>query len=357
MPSTATSTAKGGQQANTAAVVVAADAFLSSLSAGQRDTVLYDFADPARQAGWSNLPSNVVHPNGIALADLDAAQLRAVMKVLDAALSDQGYRQVQDILAADDYLHTYELAHAPERAPGFGRGTYYISFFGTPSPSTPFALQFGGHHLAHNITYSDGRVSLAPEFIGVEPPMFRSNRNWKQPTGQAGRDPGQRPVTSAAAAGDYRHPRLGGRPRRAGRPRSGKGYVSQYDQTRIGWAGATSLADVTTYIRIDGPAVWIEFDNQAGRVTRNIHYNTGACGRVLRRPVRGGADLVGGASAAARRGACGHSGPGLRPHRTAAGCTPSLTTPGRGLCQCVLCADPCPKMRCLQRQGWVSPFW
>lgn len=308
--------AKGGQSANTAAVVAAANAFLAGLTAGQRDAVLHDFADPAKQAGWSNLPSNVVHPNGIPLAQLDHAQRQAVMKVLDTALSNQGYRQVQDILAADDYLHAYQLAYAPAKAAGFGSGTYYVSFFGAPSEQTPFALQFSGHHLAENITYSAGRVSLAPEFVGVEPPTFRSNGKWQQPLAKESSSviamvdsltPAQR--ATARIPGSFDDLLLGaqndgpfpaepegvlvsdlsaGQQQRvttairawvddldehAGHALVKK-YISQYDQTRIGWSGATSLADVSTYIRIDGPAVWIEFSDQAGRVTNKIHYHS-----------------------------------------------------------------------------------
>ena len=43
-------------------------------------------------------------------------------------------------------------------------------------------------------------------------------------------------------------------------------YVAEYDQTYIGWSGATTLDDENTYIRVDGPGVWIEFSNQAGIV-------------------------------------------------------------------------------------------
>ena len=34
----------------------------------------------------------------------------------------------------------------------FGKDLYYISILGTPSEKNPWMLQFGGHHLALNIT-------------------------------------------------------------------------------------------------------------------------------------------------------------------------------------------------------------
>ena len=42
--------------------------------------------------------------------------------------------------------------------PMFGNDQYYISFLGTPSEKDPWMLQFGGHHLALNITVAGERA-------------------------------------------------------------------------------------------------------------------------------------------------------------------------------------------------------
>ena len=48
----------------------------------------------------------------------------------------------------------------------FGKDLYYFSFLGTPSEPTPWMLQFGGHHLASNITIAGDRGILTPTLTG-----------------------------------------------------------------------------------------------------------------------------------------------------------------------------------------------
>ena len=44
--------------------------------------------------------------------------------------------------------------------PMFGKDLYYISILGTPSDREPWMLQFGGHHLALNLTIAGDRGVL-----------------------------------------------------------------------------------------------------------------------------------------------------------------------------------------------------
>ena len=49
-------------------------------------------------------------------------------------------------------------------------------------------------------------------------------------------------------------------------------YQAQLDDTYIGWSGNSTLDKEGDYFRIDGPAVWMEFDNQGGAVIKpGIH--------------------------------------------------------------------------------------
>jgi hypothetical protein len=43
------------------------------------------------------------------------------------------------------------------RGPAFGEDEYYLAFVGTPSSTEPWMLQFGGHHLAINLTMAGAR--------------------------------------------------------------------------------------------------------------------------------------------------------------------------------------------------------
>jgi hypothetical protein len=51
-------------------------------------------------------------------------------------------------------------------------------------------------------------------------------------------------------------------------------YTSELDQTRIGWANNTGPNEENSYIRIDGPSVWIEFINTRSMSTPNIHFHS-----------------------------------------------------------------------------------
>ena len=44
----------------------------------------------------------------------------------------------------------------------FGEDEYYVAFVGTPSTTEPWMLQFGGHHLAINLTLGGSQASLTP---------------------------------------------------------------------------------------------------------------------------------------------------------------------------------------------------
>ncbi|MFF0374017.1 HupE/UreJ family protein [Actinoplanes missouriensis] len=48
-----------------------------------------------------------------------------------------------------------------------------MAFLGAPSATGTWQLHFGGHHLAVNLTYANGRVAgTTPFFVGVEPTSF-----------------------------------------------------------------------------------------------------------------------------------------------------------------------------------------
>lgn len=51
-------------------------------------------------------------------------------------------------------------------------------------------------------------------------------------------------------------------------------YQAQLAHTRIAWVKNTGPTDENSYIRIDGPSVWIEFVNARSQSTPNIHYHS-----------------------------------------------------------------------------------
>jgi hypothetical protein len=145
-------------------VVDAADAFLATLSEAQKKAVIYRFDDAAQRRNWSNLP--MVRRGGVAWGDLNPAQRSALNDLLGAVLSPQGVLMVRQEMDADDTLN---------RGGGrsmFGSAMYFVSFVGAPSTSTPWMLQFGGHHLGLNATVVGPSITLAPSLTGGQPVRY-----------------------------------------------------------------------------------------------------------------------------------------------------------------------------------------
>jgi hypothetical protein len=123
--------------------------------------------DYANAIHWSNLPIGVVPRTTLRLGDLHAAQSAAARRVFAAALSACGLELLEEIRAADDYLEPFD-----QRPIGWGGGNYYMAVLGTPSGKSPWMLQIGGHHLAYNFTFNGRSPGATPLFFGSEPIRF-----------------------------------------------------------------------------------------------------------------------------------------------------------------------------------------
>ena len=146
----------------------ATEAFLATLTEEQRETVLYDYDDETKTTSWSNFPVTFVQRAGLNLADLTEEQQAAAMAVLEALLSDDAYATVTGIMDGDQYL--LENSSSTEDS----LGQYYIAFFGDPSDSSAWAVQFGGHHVGINATLdgSTDAITFAPTHLGVQPAVY-----------------------------------------------------------------------------------------------------------------------------------------------------------------------------------------
>ena len=300
--------------ANTAEVVTAVTAFLASLDATERDKVTYDFTENKARQTWSNFPTTTVPREGIVLSDLTADQQKAADAVLAVALSADGAQQDANIRKADDQLNSL----GGQGADGFGAlNDYYIAVYGTPSTTQPFMIQFGGHHLARNLTYNGDKVSQTPQFVGSEPTSFQVDGTTVEPVKAEatavfaimsgltadqrtaaeitsgtfddllmgpGKDTGTFPTAEGleaskldaaqkqtvmaaiqAYAGDLNN---------TAATKLIDKYRSELDQTRIGWSNNTGPTEENSYIRIDGPSVWIEFINTRSMSTPDIHFHS-----------------------------------------------------------------------------------
>ncbi len=153
------------------AALEAANALLAALSTEQADAIVLPVDSPLR-GNWSNLPSGILRfeRSGLRLGDLTPVQLERAFDYLAAALGPHGYETATQVVAADAVL-----AASPRAASvGWSDGNYWLAFFGQPTLSGPWGWQFGGHHLAINGSFADGRATgLSPTFVGVEPASFQ----------------------------------------------------------------------------------------------------------------------------------------------------------------------------------------
>ena len=346
-------------QETTQQVVRAADAFLATLSDAQRQKVLYSFDDNQQRARWSNFPTGFVPRGGIRLKDMNAAQRTAVLSLLKTVLSPMGYEKVNQIRMADDDFKTNGSKRGPrgggpppggnsgpggpggqngpppggpggpppggQRGPGgnggppsgdmFGSDLYYISFLGKPSVTSPWMLQFGGHHLALNITIAGKNGVMTPSLTGAQPATFKVDGKTIRPLGRESDlalgllqslDAQQR----KQAILNYQVPDLVLGPGQDGKRIAPEGLrvsemtdkqkavlldliaewvgimnssaasarmaqlKAELDQTWFAWSGGTSFAlgtNITAYYRIQGPHLVIEYAPQSDEPSNHIH--------------------------------------------------------------------------------------
>ena len=313
--------------------VCAANNLLAVLPAAQRSTVNLAFTASADRTKWSNLPG-VTRP-GVKMGLLDANSQAAALALMSTVLSSAGVSDLTGVRAADDYLNS-QGGGMGGGGGGYGASNYLVAIFGTPTTTGNWEVMFGGHHMAYNITYLAGTGYPIPNHLGVEPKAaFTINGSSYQPmldegadlvaaftalsaaeldsaylTGQTFADVLIGPVeygTGSAAAVKAKFP--------TGANRTGvlvssltstqqalvtaaiKDWVSDYDpaiasalltdytaaaayaDTYIAWGGTKASGvnpDVNgTYMRIDGPRVWIELACQSGVVIQGqTHYHS-----------------------------------------------------------------------------------
>ncbi|MBV8817496.1 MAG: DUF3500 domain-containing protein [Acidobacteriaceae bacterium] len=326
-----------------AKVVESANRFLALLTDGQRQKVMFAFDDEQQRARWSNFPTGMVPRAGINFREMTEPQRAAVLDLLGTVLSPMGLEKVNQIRMADDDFKVNGSRNGPggrgrpggnagpppgqngppggKRGPGggggdlFGSDLYYISFLGKPSASAPWMLQFGGHHLALNITISGSNGVMTPSLTGAQPATFTANGKNVRPLGRESDkalallrslDDTQR----KQAILTYRVPDLVLGPGQDGKKISPEGLkVSQMNErqramlldvvaewvdimntgsaaerlaqikaelneTWFAWSGETDFRageNITAYYRIQGPHLVIEYAPQNGDPTNHVH--------------------------------------------------------------------------------------
>ena len=309
-------------------VASAVAAFTPLLTASQRATLEKPLTwESAIQ--WSNLPVGVVPRSGLRLGDLDDKQSAAARQVFAAALSACGLQLLDEVRLADDYLIPFD-----KRPIGWDGRNYFLTILGDASGARPWMLQIGGHHLAFNFTFKGREAGATPLFMGSEPIRFEMKSQSFEPltkqstamsrlamslSGQSGaRLSGTftdvvkgvvppTPLNQGQSGGvdrGFPHSYPTGAEDRGVRVRElssaqralvreaihsyaelpgaavseilSTAYLQDaaLDDTFVGFAGSPDLSSRGSYVRIDGPRIWMEFVVQpAVAEPETLHYH------------------------------------------------------------------------------------
>ncbi|WP_141136782.1 DUF3500 domain-containing protein [Paenibacillus herberti] len=276
-------------------LVCLALAFESTLPPEQQERLRLPF-NAKHAVSWSNRPVGEFPRNGIALGELGTESLEAFKAMAREALRANGYDSMRGIILADDVVSA-----AAGGNPLWGSPLYYVAFLGDPSGEDPWMLQISGRHLAYNLAFNTQETGVTPMFLGVEPRRFEAGgREWAvmEPRLEAMytmlRSLPPEQLAAAKLAEDYRDVVLGpGKdghfPEAEGIPYSHLGeqqkqrvrsavaawvrtaepavaeqMLSDYfdpealERTYISWSGSTDERVPGSYVRIDGPRLWLE---------------------------------------------------------------------------------------------------
>ena len=153
---------RGG--ANDPALVATAERALAALWDDQRARISRTIDAPDWR-GWSN-PEFVFHRNGVRLEDVNGAQAEALLDIVRASLSPEGWARVDAAMRLNGFLG--ELVDLPAI---MNDRSYWFTIFGTPAVDAPWGWQLYGHHVCLNFVTVAGRHVIAPVFLGGEPAL------------------------------------------------------------------------------------------------------------------------------------------------------------------------------------------
>lgn len=143
----------------------AANAFIASLSEGQKKKASYPLTDKERE-NWNFVP---LARAGLPLKEMSSAQQDLATALLRTGLGEAGYARATTVISLENVLRELENG-AARRDPTL----YYVTIFGSPSEQAPWGWRFEGHHLSFNFTIVDGQhVFCVPTFIGSNPAEVR----------------------------------------------------------------------------------------------------------------------------------------------------------------------------------------
>ncbi|CEN59955.1 hypothetical protein ASPCAL02396 [Aspergillus calidoustus] len=150
------------EQIPIARITETATHLLSLLTPTQQETLCYHIDSPEWRT-WSN-PEFLLSDKGLRLDEVSPTIRTAILAILEATLSPEGYEKAISAMRINHYLG--ELVESPRVMNEF---SYNFVLFGRPSTMRPWGWSFYGHHLCLNIFLYKGQIVASPWFTGAEP--------------------------------------------------------------------------------------------------------------------------------------------------------------------------------------------
>ncbi|MCA9195485.1 MAG: DUF3500 domain-containing protein [Planctomycetales bacterium] len=139
----------------------AADKFLESLSASQRQSATFA-VDDSEWRLWDN--RHFYQRQGVGFDEMTDSQRAAAFELIGASMSAKGLQKTKDIMKLNG-----TLAELCNNFDEYGRWLYWMTVMGEPSTTEPWGWQLDGHHAIVNFFVLGDQVVMSPVFMGSEP--------------------------------------------------------------------------------------------------------------------------------------------------------------------------------------------
>lgn len=135
---------------------------MDRLDDSERAKLCYHIDSPEWRT-WTN-PEFLLNDKGLRLDEIDESQRDAILNLLAATLSPEGYIKAIAAMRINHFLG--ELVESPRIMNEY---SYNFVLFGEPSTERPWGFSLYGHHLCLNIFLYKRQIVISPWFTGAEP--------------------------------------------------------------------------------------------------------------------------------------------------------------------------------------------
>ena len=146
----------------------AADQFVASLDAEQRETCLFPFQQDLWES-WHFIPMR--QRTGLALEQMTPEQKHLADVLISSGMSRAGYQKTKTGMSLEKVLFDLETAAGGNPFTELRNPNgYYFALFGAPSQTDPWAWRVEGHHISLHFGMDNGQIiTSTPMFFGANP--------------------------------------------------------------------------------------------------------------------------------------------------------------------------------------------